>query len=87
MIDDKVLNAYEYFHASSAFSAFLIDNEFNRTDASFLDQYDKELYVKCPRCGWQTKATHWEIDFHDDGTIYTIVVCPKCYSHLYLIEI
>ena len=46
MIDDKVLNAYEYFHASSAFSAFLIDNEFNRTDASFLDQYDKELYVK-----------------------------------------
>ena len=48
---------------------------------------DKKLYVKCSRCGWQTKATIWEVDFHDDGTIYIITVCPKCYSHLHLIEI
>lgn len=46
MLDDKVLNAYEYFHASSAFSAFLIGNEFDRTDPSFLEQYDREVYVK-----------------------------------------
>ena len=46
---------------------------------------DKKLYVFCPRCQWQTKATNWEVDFHDDGTIYPIIVCPKCYSHVKLI--
>ena len=46
MIDDKILNAYEYFHASSAFSAYLIDDEFDRIDSSYLDQYDREVYVK-----------------------------------------
>ena len=46
MKDDKVLNSYEYFHASSTFSVFLIDNQFDRIDASFLDQLDKEVYVK-----------------------------------------
>ena len=46
MVDDKVLNSYEYFHASSTFSVFLIDNQFDRVDASFLDQLDKEVYVK-----------------------------------------
>ena len=46
MIDDKILNAFEYFHASSTFSIFLIDNEFDRFDPTYLDQNDKEVYVK-----------------------------------------
>ena len=46
MIDDKILNAYEYFHASSVFSVYLIDNEFDRIDSSYLDQLDKDVYVK-----------------------------------------
>ena len=46
----------------------------------------KKLYVCCSRCQWQTKATIWEVDFHDDGTIYPIIVCPECYSHVYLTE-
>ena len=46
MIDDKISNAYDYFCASSAFSAFLIWDEFDRNDPSFLEQYDREVYVK-----------------------------------------
>lgn len=45
---------------------------------------DKKLYVYCPRCNWKEKATIWNVDFHDNGGIYPIIVCPKCYAHVHL---
>lgn len=46
MQDEKILTIYDLFQASSAFLSFLIDNKFDRTDASFLDKYPKGVYVK-----------------------------------------
>ena len=43
------------------------------------------IKVWCPRCGWSTFATWWEVDRTDDGMFYPIIVCPKCYSHVELI--
>ena len=46
LLEDKFLNAFEYFHASTTFATFLIGDEFDRVDSSYLDQIDKELYAK-----------------------------------------
>lgn len=46
MQDEKILTIYDLFQASGAFLSFLIDNKFDRTDASFLDKYPKGVYVK-----------------------------------------
>lgn len=46
MQDEKILTIYDLFQASGAFLSFLIDNKFDRTDATFLDKYPKGVYVK-----------------------------------------
>lgn len=46
MQDEKILTIYDLFQASSRFLSFLIDNKFDRTDATFLDKYPKGVYVK-----------------------------------------
>lgn len=38
--------------------------------------------VYCPHCSWKETATIWNVDIKDNGKIYPIIVCPKCYHHL-----
>lgn len=40
------------------------------------------ISVYCPNCGWKKIATWWEVDKNNEGKIYPIIVCPKCYHHL-----
>lgn len=42
------------------------------------------ISVYCPRCGWYTPATWWEVDRRDDGSFYPIIVCPECHGHIEL---